>query len=85
MTTSESFDYERALFDPCAVFGEPAKVLSHSGLDATQKRAILERWRDEAARLSESEGENMCGSDEPMLPRVCDALAELERRTSAKA
>jgi hypothetical protein len=85
MTTSGSFDYERALRDPCGVFGEPAKVLSHPGLDARQKRALLESWRHDALRLSESEGENMCGGEEPMLGRVSAALHELERQTGGTA
>ena len=85
MTTGGSFDYERALRDPCGVFGEPAKVVSHPNLDAHQKRTILESWRQDALRLSESEGENMCGGEEPMLGRVSAALRELERQTGTTA
>ena len=36
-------------------------------------------------RLSESEGENMGGGEEPMLKRVNDALLELERQTGIGA
>ena len=36
-------------------------------------------------RLSESEGENMGGGEEPMLKRVNDALLELERQTGVGA
>ena len=85
MMTGERFDYEQALCDPCRVFGEPAKVLSHPDLDADQKREILESWWQDAVRLSESEGENMRGGNEPMLKRVNDALLELERQTGVGA
>jgi hypothetical protein len=85
MAAGESFDYQQALDDPCRVFGEPAKVLSHPRLDAEQKREILESWRQDALRLSDSEGENMGGGQSPMLQRVGDALLELERQTGAGA
>jgi hypothetical protein len=42
-------------------------------------------WRQDALRLSESEGENMCGGEEPMLGRVYTALLELERQTGSAA
>lgn len=81
MTTSKGFDYDQALRDPHRVFGEPGSVPSHPDLDAKQKREILESWWQDAMRLSESEGENMGGGEEPMLKRVNDALLELERQT----
>ena len=74
-------DYEQALHDPRSVFGEPKEVLAHQGLDPTQKRAILESWRQDAVRLSSSEEENMAGGEEAMLQRVCDALRELEQQS----
>jgi hypothetical protein len=77
-------EYERALHDPRAVFGEPKEVLAHQDLTTDQKHAILESWRHDALRLSASEGENMAGGEEAMLQRVCDALRELEQRTGIK-
>jgi hypothetical protein len=77
-------EYERALHDPCAVFGEPKAVLADRDLTAEQKHAILESWRQDAQRLSASEGENMAGGEEAMLQRVCDALRELEQQTGTK-
>ena len=50
-----------------------------------EKREILESWWQDAVRLSESEGENMGGGNEPMLKRVNDALLELERQTGVGA
>ena len=72
--TGTSFDYQQALDDPCRIFGQPGNVLAHPDLDARQKREILESWRQDAVRLSESEGENMGGGSEPMLKRVNYAL-----------
>jgi hypothetical protein len=77
-------EYERALHDPHAVFGEPKEVLIRQGLTTNQKYAILESWRQDALRLSASEGENMAGGEEAMLQRVCDALCELEQQTGIK-
>ena len=77
-------EYERALHDPCAVFGEPKEVLADRDLSADQKHAILESWRQDALRLSASESENMAGGEETMLQRVCDALHELGQQTGVK-
>jgi hypothetical protein len=85
MPTNEGFDHSEAMCDPRRVFGEPANVLSHPDLDVRRKREILESWRQDALRLSESEGENMGGGEEPMLKRVNDALLELERQTGESA
>jgi hypothetical protein len=77
-------EYERALHDPRAVFGEPKEVLAARDLTADQKYAILKSWRHDALRLSASEGESMAGGEEAMLQRVCDALRELEQQTGTK-
>jgi hypothetical protein len=77
-------EYERALHDQRAVFGEPEQVLADRSLTADQKHAVLESWRQDALRLSASEGENMAGGEETMLQRVCDALRELERQTGTR-
>ncbi len=74
-------EYERALRDPCAVFGEPKDVLADHDLSADQKHAILDSWRQDAVRLSASESENMAGGEETMLQRVCDAMHELGQQT----
>ncbi len=78
-------EYERALHDPRAVFAEPKEVLADRDLSADQKHAIPESWRQDARRLSASEGENMAGGEDAMLQRVCDALRELGQQTGAKA
>ena len=76
--------YEQALHDPRAVFGEPKQVLADRSLTADQKHAVLESWRQDALRLSASEGENMAGGEETMHQRVCDALRELERQAGTR-
>jgi len=76
--------YEQALHDPHAVFREPKEVLARQDLTTDQKHAILENWRQDALRLSASEGENMAGGEDAMLQRVCDALRELEQQTEIK-
>ena len=76
--------YEQTLRDPRAVFEEPKAVLADRDLTADQKHTILESWRQDALRLSASEGENMAGGEETMLQRVCDALCELEQQTGIK-
>jgi hypothetical protein len=76
--------YEQALHDPHAVFREPKEVLARQDLTTDQKHAILENWRQDALRLSASEGESMAGSEDAMLQRVCDALRELEQQTETK-
>ena len=78
-------EYEQALHDPHAVFREPEEVLARQDLTTDQKHAILENWRQDALRLSASEGENMAGGEDAMLQRVCDALCELGQQTGAKA
>jgi len=45
MATAPPIDLDRVLLDPRSVFKEPAEVLSRADLDATRKRQILERWR----------------------------------------
>jgi hypothetical protein len=76
--------YEQALHDPHAVFREPKEVLARQDLTTDQKHAILENWRQDALRLSASEGESMAGGEDAMLQRVCDALRELEQQTETK-
>ena len=78
-------EYEQALHNPHAVFREPEEVLARQDLTTDQKHAILENWRQDALRLSASEGENMAGGEDAMLQRVCDALRELGQQTGAKA
>ena len=76
--------FVRTLMKSSAICLGIAFAVTHPGLDATQKREILENWRVDAARLAESAGENMAGGEEPMLQRVNNALLELERQTGVE-
>lgn len=85
MATRNPIDFDHALSDPRSVFAEPADVLACAELDAARKRQVLERWHHDALELQTAEGEGMGGGEQPMMQRVNDALAELERQTGVKA
>jgi hypothetical protein len=65
---------EHALADPSSEFESPEAVLAHAELTPEQKKAILERWRQDAELLQQAEGENMTGGEPNMLDRVQKAL-----------
>lgn len=68
---------EHALADPSSEFESPEAVLTEKGLTTEQKKAILERWRQDAKLLLQAEGENMGGGEPNMLDRVQQALDRL--------
>lgn len=68
---------EHALADPSSEFESPEAVLARSELTLEQKKAILERWRQDAELLQQAEGENMAGGEPSMLARVQQALNQL--------
>jgi hypothetical protein len=68
---------EHALADPSSEFETPEAVLAEKELSPEQKKAILERWRQDAELLQQAEGENMAGGEPSMLARVQQALAQL--------
>lgn len=68
---------EHALADPSSEFETPESVLTQQELTPEQKKAILERWRQDAELLQQAEGENMAGGEPSMLARVQQALARL--------
>lgn len=68
---------DRALADPASEFATPEAVLEHQELTVEQKRAILERWRQDAELLQQAEAENMGGGEPSMLRRVQNALSRL--------
>lgn len=70
-------DIKHALADPSSEFESPEAVLGHKELDTGQKRAILERWLQDATLLQEAEGENMAGGEPSLLHRVRQALDQL--------
>lgn len=68
---------EHALADPSSEFESPEAVLARSELTLEQKKAILERWRQDAELLQQAESENMAGGEPSMLARVQQALNQL--------
>ncbi|MEJ2603865.1 MAG: hypothetical protein P8172_11315 [Gammaproteobacteria bacterium] len=68
---------EHALADPTSEFSSPEAVLEHEELTVEQKKAILERWRQDAELLLRAEAENMAGGEPNMLHRVQQALDRL--------
>jgi len=68
---------EHALADPSSEFESPEAVLTREDLTQEQKKAILERWRQDAELLQQAEAENMAGGEPNLLDRVQQALARL--------
>ncbi len=63
--------------DPAEHFGTPAAVMDATDLSRADKIAILERWRLDALRLSDSEQEGMGGGEPPHLGEIERLLLEL--------
>lgn len=68
---------EHALTDPASQFDSPEAVLEDGRLTDKQKKAILERWKQDAVLLAEAEAENMAGGEPNLLHRVTEALSKL--------
>ena len=58
-------------------FGTPAVLAERSDLSSDDKIALLERWRLDALRLSDSEQEGMGGGEHPHLGEIERLLLEL--------
>lgn len=59
-------------------FDTPADVLREPTLTVDEKRRILESWKLDAQRLSDSSAENMTGGEEDHLREVSKVLVELK-------
>ena len=68
---------ENALQNPAEEFESPEEVLDEEELNADQKKAILERWQQDARLLETAAAENMAGGEPNMLHRVTKALSRL--------
>ena len=71
-TPDDAFD------DPAQQFGTPGAVVEAAGLATADKIAILERWRLDALRLSDSEQEGMGGGEPPHLAEIERLLLQLK-------
>jgi len=74
---TKSFDLDRALLDPGAVFSAPEDVLRHSGLSREQKIKILRRWEYDEAEIAVAEEEGMPDGKPLRLRQILLALEEL--------
>jgi hypothetical protein len=70
---------ENAISDPTRYYARPMDVVNDDGLDADEKRRILESWKKDAELLSTAQDENMAGGERPQLQDVSLAIGELER------
>lgn len=70
---------DELVMHPTRHFQAPAEVLTHPGLKHDDKVRILESWKLDAQRLSESASENMTGGEEGDLREVSKALMHLKR------
>jgi len=70
---------ENAIADPTRFYTCPMDVVHDGGLDADEKRRILESWKKDAELLSTAQDENMAGGERPQLQDVSLALSELDR------
>lgn len=66
-----------AVDDPKQHFATPEAVVASTELGTEAKIAILERWRWDAMRLSDSEQEGMGGGENTELDAVERLLLEL--------
>jgi hypothetical protein len=71
-------DLEGKIQSPARCYGAPQDVLSDETLTADEKRRVLESWRQDATRMSESEAENMTGGERNLVGEVSLALLRLE-------
>ena len=69
---------EQAIADPTRYYGHPMDVVNDDGLQADEKRRILESWKKDAELLSTAQDENMAGGERPQLQDVSVALRALE-------
>jgi hypothetical protein len=73
-----SFDFEKALADPAAVFHGPEEIVARADLTHDEKRELLERWRKDELELSDGEADSSTQNDQSVIRRVARALANLD-------
>lgn len=73
-----STKFEQAISAPEMVFDTPDQVVENEQLSPTEKRKVLEAWRDNEVQLLRASGEGMAGGERPHLPLLDKALERLE-------
>lgn len=76
--TKSSMKFEQAISAPEMAFETPDQVVENEQLSLTEKRKILEAWRDNEVQLLRASGEGMAGGERPNLPLLDKALARIE-------
>jgi hypothetical protein len=88
MTSTATIDLDKALLDPDGVFHAPHEVLHAQGLSPEDKKAVLQRWKENAEDLMRATGEGMPreGQRSPaeLLRAVDLAIEALERENGHK-
>ncbi len=77
---ASDLEMEAVLQHPRSFFAELKEVVAHPTLSREMRLAILREWDLDARRLSASEGEGLCGSEESMLGRVEDAITLVQKQ-----
>lgn len=84
MTQAKS-KFQQAMLDPEKIFETPDQVVENEQLSLTEKRKVLEAWRDNEIQLLRASGEGMAGGERPHLPLVEKALARIDGDKPAAA
>lgn len=71
-------NFERALFDPSAIYKQPQDILLDDTLSKEEKLKVLKQWEYDARELMVAEEENMVGDASSMLQRILMAIHELD-------
>jgi len=70
-------DFDRAMKDPAACFGQPSEILDQRNLTREQKLRILHQWEYDVLQREVATEENMPPS-EPSHPRLMEIRQALE-------
>ncbi|MGA9410907.1 MAG: hypothetical protein WBV78_10735 [Roseobacter sp.] len=74
--------FDQAMVCPEQVFDSPDEIVENEQLSPSEKRKVLEAWRDNEIQLLRASGEGMAGGERPQLPLLEEALARIDRAES---
>lgn len=75
--TEKKSDFNKALENPQAHFSTPMDIVSHTGWSFDQKKRALDKWEQDAVRLSVAAEEGMGGGEPSNTTEVSEAKAAL--------
>jgi hypothetical protein len=73
---------DEKMLNPARCYDSPGHVLLDKALTYEQKRDVLNAWRLDAERLSDSSNEGMSGGEQSRLREVAIAQQQLAALTS---